>query len=211
MGSASSAGLLSRGGDGGAACLRSCRTVGRVDAMTSRKGPAAVVALGFALCLIALASAEPAAAETCDSPGLLGLVGTCSPENSATPRPSGKPTPPATPSPPAQPQPQPDPGATAPPAGGSIPTPELTGETEPTKVAPPVTTGAASPSTITAQPTPSAQNSASAAASRADPGGPAGNGQSVGPSVSLAGMLLAFGGALIAAGGVVGLRRYPQL
>lgn len=179
--------------------------------MTRRKVPAALVAIPFALCLIALAPAGSAVAAPCDSPGLLGLVGMCSPSSSPTPRPSGKPAPPGTPSPPVQPQPQPDPGAAVPAGGASLPSPVPTVGPDPIKSAPPTATGSAAPSPIATPLAPSAQNSASAAGPRVDPGGPAPNSQPGVPTVSVAGMLLAFGGALIAAGGMVGLRRYPSL
>ncbi|MDQ0212279.1 hypothetical protein [Arthrobacter bambusae] len=55
------------------------------------------------------------------------------------------------------------------------------------------------------------QNSTSAAvASRIDPGTPAQGDHPFAPSLSVAGILLAFGGTLIAAGGVVGLKRFPS-
>ncbi|MBB6405574.1 hypothetical protein [Arthrobacter sp. AZCC_0090] len=179
--------------------------------MTRRKVPVALVALPFALWLIALATAGTAVAAPCDSQGLLGLVGACSPGSSPTPRPSGKPSPPVTPSPPVQPQPQPDPGATTPAGVASPPSSAVTVEPGPTKAAPSATTGGAAPLPIATPPAPSAQNSASAAGPRFDPGGPARNSQPVAPTFSVAGLLVAFGGALITAGGMVGLRRYPPL
>lgn len=177
--------------------------------MTCRKVPGGFVALPFALCLIALASAEPAAAAPCNSPGLLGVVVVCSPGGSETPRPPGKPTPTATASPTGQPLPQPDPGAAAPSGGASTPSPQVIVVPEPMKVPVQVTAGVAVPLPTPAQPPPSAQNSALAAGPRADPGGPARNSPPGALTFSAAGLLLAFGGALIIAGGMVGLRRYP--
>ncbi|WP_442544337.1 hypothetical protein ACSBOX_00665 [Arthrobacter sp. KN11-1C] len=180
--------------------------------MTRRKVQVALVALPFALCLMALAPAETAGAANCSSQGLLGVVGMCAPSGSQSPRPSVKPTPSATPSPPLQPQPQPDPGVVVPPGGASTPSPAVTAQPSPTQVAPPATTVAAVPTPTVSNPSPSVQNSTSAAvASRIDPGTPAQGDHPIAPSVSVAGILLAFGGTLIAAGGVVGLRRYPRL
>ncbi|MGO4585424.1 hypothetical protein AB4Z38_16300 [Arthrobacter sp. 2RAF6] len=180
--------------------------------MTRRKVPAALVALPFALCLIALAPAGTAGAAPCDSQGLLGVVGMCSPGSSPSPRPSGKASPSATASPPVQPQPQPDPGVAVPPGGAPTPSPAVTAEPAPAQVAPPGTTTAAVPSPIVSSPSPSTQNSASAAAAaRIDPGSPAQSDHPIAPTVSVAGILVAFGGTLIVAGGVVGLRRYPPL
>ncbi|MEW1823279.1 hypothetical protein AB0323_21160 [Arthrobacter sp. NPDC080031] len=179
--------------------------------MTRRKVPVALVALPFALCLIALVPAQTAGAASCDSQGLLGVVGMCSPGGSPSPRPSGKPTPSATAIPPVQPQPQPDPGVAIPPGGASTTAPALTAEPAPTQVALPATTTAAVPSPIVSSPSPSAQNSASAAAARIDPGSPAQGDRPLAPTISVAGILVAFGGSLIAAGGVVGLRRFPPL
>ena len=180
--------------------------------MTRRKVPVALVALPFALCLIALAPAEPAGAASCDSQGLLGVVGMCSPGSSPSPRPSGKPTPSATASPPVQPQPQPDPGVAVPPGGASTSAPAVTAEPAPSQVAPPATNVAAVPSPIVSSPSPSTQNSAPAAdAARIDPGSPAQGDHPIAPTFPVAGILVAFGGTLIAAGGVVGLRRYPSL
>ncbi|MFB9820972.1 hypothetical protein [Arthrobacter ramosus] len=179
--------------------------------MTRRKVPVALVALPFALCLIALAPAETAGAASCDSQGLLGVVGMCSPGSSPSPRPTGKATPSTTASPPVQPQPQPDPGVAVPPGGASTTAPAVTAEPAPTQVAPPATITAAVPSPIVSNPSPSTQNSASAAAARIDPGAPAQSDHPIAPTVSVAGILVAFGGTLIAAGGVVGLRRFPPL
>ncbi|MEV8148402.1 hypothetical protein AB0O52_09630 [Arthrobacter sp. NPDC080073] len=180
--------------------------------MTRRKVPVALVALPFALCLIALAPAQTAGAASCDSQGLLGVVGMCSPGGAPSPRPSGKPTPSATAIPPVQPQPQPDPGVAVPPAGASTTAPALTAEPARTQVAPPASTAAAVPSPIVSSPSPSAQNSASAAAAaRIDPGSPARGDRPLDPTVPVAGILVAFGGSLIAAGGVVGLKRCTSL
>ncbi len=182
---------------------------GRVEAMTRRKVPAAAVALPFVLCLIALAPAETAMAAPCDPQGLLGVVGVCSPDNSPSPRPTGKPAPSATAAPPVQPQPQPDPGVVLPPRGASTPSTAAIVEPDPTQAAPPATTAAAAPSPIPSSPSPSTPHSTSAAAG--DPGAPNQGDRPVAPAVSLPGILLAFGGTLIAAGGLVGLKRYPPL
>lgn len=180
--------------------------------MTRRKVPAAAVALPFVLCLIALAPAQTAAAAPCDSQGLLGVVGVCSPENSPSPRPTGKPAPSATALPPVQPQPQPDPGVAVPPRGASTPSTAAIVEPDPTQAAAPSTTAAAVPSPVVSSPNPSTPGSTSAASgARLDPASAASADHPDAPTVSLAGILLAFGGTLIAVGGLVGLRRYPPL
>ncbi|GAA5190966.1 hypothetical protein GCM10023346_09290 [Arthrobacter gyeryongensis] len=93
-----------------------------------------------------------------------------------------------------------------------MPSTAVTAQPAPTQVAPPATTVAAVPSPIVSNPSPSTQNSASAvAAARIDPGSLAQGDHPLAPTVPVAGILVAFGGTLIAVGGVVGLRRYPPL
>lgn len=65
---------VSSGTEANAARLPSCRRVGRVEAMTRRKVPVALVALPFALCLIALAPAERAGPQTAIRKGFWGWL-----------------------------------------------------------------------------------------------------------------------------------------
>jgi hypothetical protein len=187
------------------------RTVGRVDVMTSRMIPGAVAALAVSFCLIAWGPAGSATAAPCDSPpDLLGLVGVCSPSSPAS-RPTDKPAPSGTPGSPGQPQPQPDPGAAVPSGGASAPSSRPSVATEPSKVPTPATTEAGVQSPIATRTSPSTQASTPAMDSDIGRSGSTQDGRPVAPAVSVAGILLAFGGALIAAGGMVGLRRYPPL
>ena len=174
--------------------------------MTSRKVRVTVSALVFFGCLILLVPASPATAAPCNQGGLLGLVPMCSPGNSSSPSPSVKSTPPVAQPAPLPPQPQPDPGTVRPTVAASKPA--QTAELQPAETTATPTTPVPAPSPqTTLVPTPSSQSTAAVAAPGA--GGPSQAAPTVSPTFSVAGMLLAFGGAMIAAGGVVGLRRYP--
>ncbi|WP_133204878.1 MULTISPECIES: hypothetical protein [Arthrobacter] len=106
---------------------------------------------------------------------------------------------------PLPPQPQPDPGTVRPTVGASTP-PQMTAELQPAETTAAVPTPVPSPRTSLA-PSPSSQSTMAVAVPGTD--GPSQAAPTVSPTFSVAGMLLAFGGAMIAAGGVVGLRRYP--
>lgn len=196
---------------------RTASTVG--DVTKRRKVLGVIAAIPIAVCLCALSPAGPAAAAPCDPGGsLLGLVGLCPPSGPSPPPPSGKTTPSGTPGPtrsPEQPSPQPAPGTvTSRPGDAPSPSPADAVQRKPTDA--PTQTGTAGVSGSGASHSvPSPPPSAPVLGSGVDTGGSA---QSISTAAApreatpspAAGLLLVLGGALVAAGGVVGLRRYPR-
>lgn len=181
------------------------RSAGRVGAMTGWRVIGTLTVLA-ALCLLSVAPAGPASAVPCEpSGGLLGVVGLCSSGHSssaspatATPRPSiGHTVPsPVTPAP----------GTPA--ATTFSPSPQHVLEQQTETVPAPATTAAVPPAPAATQsPTSSQTTGPAVVGSGPDSLGPTGPVASPSP---LAGILLAVGGCLIAAGGALGLRRFPR-